>query len=354
MSRWHDWHEEVVSGRSGVLPSVVRSGLDIASQFYGAAVRWRNQSFDRGRKEVLSVAAPVISVGNLTTGGTGKSPMVIELARRLIAMGHTPAVVSRGYKSEATGESDEIMMMRRALSNLQCVVNVDRVAGANAAIANGADVILLDDGFQHRRLARDLDIVLIDATRPFGFGHLLPRGFLREPIENAKRADVLVLTRFDEVTDHRRAELLRMTRKLAGDACVLTCRHRSDSFASMKDAASDAGGPQERQPALLVSGIGNPQSFERTIREQHIEIAGHLKYADHHAYSDADVQSMLAEAAKLGAKSIVITAKDAPKLDRLNVTWTMPVFVCSVTIEFADDDSERMNKLIKDAIAKKR
>jgi tetraacyldisaccharide 4'-kinase len=350
MSRRHDWHEDIVSGRSGVLSSLVRGGLDVASKFYGIAVHWRNRSFDSGRQETQRVSVPVISVGNLTTGGTGKSPMVIELAGRLIKSGRRPAVVSRGYKSDSTGESDEIMMMRRALPELQCVVNVDRVAGANAAIANGADVILLDDGFQHRRLARDLDMVLIDATRPFGFGHLLPRGFLREPIENAKRADAIVLTRFDEVSDHRRAELLRMTKKLVGEDKVLTCRHRSDSFESIREGEAVTVGPKNHPPAFLVSGIANPDSFERTVREQSIEISGHQKYADHHAYSDGDAASICEEAARLGAHSIVTTAKDAPKLDRLGAAWTMPVFVCTVRIDFPDDDSKRMNKLLADAI----
>ena len=353
MSRWHDWHEDVASGRGGVLSSVVRGGLGLASHVYGAAVRWRNRSFDSGKREILSVSVPVISVGNLTTGGTGKSPMVIELARRLLAKGHKPAVVSRGYKSESTGESDEIMMMRRTLPDLQCVVNADRVAGANDAIIDGADVILLDDGFQHRRLARDLDLVLIDATRPFGFGHLLPRGFLREPIENAKRADVIILTRFDEVTDHRRAELLRLTQKLVGGDNVLTCTHRTDSFDAMGKQEAATGGPSEHQPVLLVSGIGNPDSFERTIGEQDIKVAGHLKYADHHAYTDADAESIRAEAARVEAKSIIITAKDAPKLDRLQIAWTVPVFVCTVQINFPSDDGVRMNKLLEDAVATK-
>ncbi|GJM26051.1 MAG: tetraacyldisaccharide 4'-kinase [Phycisphaerae bacterium] len=352
MSRWHDWHEDVVSGRSGVLSSVLRGGLDIASHVYGAAVRWRNRSFDNGKRETQSVSVPVISVGNLTTGGTGKSPMVIELARRLIKMGRRPAVVSRGYKSESTGESDEIMMMRQALPELQCVANVDRVVGANAAIANGADVILLDDGFQHRRLARDLDLVLIDATRPFGFGHLLPRGFLREPIENTKRADAIVLTRFDEVTDHRRAELLRLTKKLVGGGNVLTCTHRTDSFEPMQKKNSAVRSPKKHQPVLLVSGIGNPDSFERTVREQNIEVAGHLKYADHRAYGDADAEAIRTEAARLGAMSVITTAKDAPKLDRLGAIWTVPVFVCTVQIDFPDDDGERMNKLLAEATAK--
>ncbi len=353
MSRWHDWHEEIASGRGGAMSPVVRGGLGVASHIYGVAVRWRNQSFDRGRREVQSVAVPVISIGNLTTGGTGKSPMVIELAHRLIKMGCKPAVVSRGYKSEATGESDEIMMMQQAIPQLPCVANADRVAGANAAIANGANVILLDDGFQHRRLARDLDIVLIDATRPFGFGHLLPRGFLREPIENTSRADAVVLTRFDEVTNHRRAELLRLTKKLLGKGEVLTCRHRVDSFEPMRQGATGSKDPATCQPAFLVSGIGNPVSFERTVREQGIEIAGRERFVDHHTYGDSDVQSVCTKAANAGAKSIITTAKDAVKLDRLQATWTIPVFVCTVRIDFPDDDSERMNTLLSQAIAMK-
>ncbi len=351
MSRWQKWHEEIASGCGGALSSVVRSGLGLASHAYGAAVRWRNRSFDNGRREVRRVSVPVISIGNLTTGGTGKSPMVIELVYRLMKMGRKPAVVSRGYKPDATGESDEIMMMQRAIPDLLCVVNTDRVAGANAAIANDADVILLDDGFQHRRLARDLDLVLIDATRPFGFGHLLPRGLLREPIENANRADAIVLTRANEVTDHRRAELLRLIHKLVGETPVLSCMHRAGAIELMDESGSIPFDIGECQPVYLVSGIGNPDSFERTVRGREIEIAGHQKFADHHAYINAHVEMICESARTVGAKSIITTAKDAVKLNLLNATWTVPIFVSTVNIDFSDNDSERMRELLAQTVA---
>lgn len=160
----------------------VRAMLRVLEGLYARGVALRNTRYDRsGPRAVLDI--PVISVGNLTVGGTGKTPFVIELVKRLDRMGLSPAVVSRGYKAAEGQPNDEERLIRESCPSVVCICDPDRAAaGQFARTKFGADVIVLDDGFQHRQLARTLDIVLIDATCPFGFGHLLPRGLLREPV----------------------------------------------------------------------------------------------------------------------------------------------------------------------------
>ena len=168
---------------------------------YTAAVAYRNRRYDLGRAAIHHVAVPVISVGNLTLGGTGKTPMVKWVARRLLAQGSRVAIVSRGYGAAAGQQNDEARELSQALPEVPHVQNRDRVAGAERAIAEfSAQCILLDDGFQHRRLARDLDIVLLDALEPFGFEHVFPRGTLREPLAGLKRAQAVCLSRADAIS----------------------------------------------------------------------------------------------------------------------------------------------------------
>src|SRR5436190_16306424 len=197
---------DLVSGHwKGPLAIVLRGALWMLAHPYGWIVRRRNARFDRGLVQPTKVAAPVISVGNLTVGGTGKSPFVAWLARWFLDRGTSVTIISRGYGSRGGKPNDEALELAARLPGVPHLQNPDRIAAANQALAtNPAQVLILDDGFQHRRLARDLDIVLLDALAPFGYGHLLPRGLLREPIESLARAQVVALSRSDAVDAERR------------------------------------------------------------------------------------------------------------------------------------------------------
>ena len=176
--------QELVSGRRrGPAAAALRGALGAGEWFYTAAIRWRNRRYDRGRAPVHRVGVPVVSVGNLTLGGTGKTPLVGWLGRWFCRRGVRAAVVSRGYGAAAGQPNDEALELRRSLPGVPHLQDADRVAAARQAItACAAQLVVLDDGFQHRRLGRDLDIVLLDALEPFGFGHVFPRGMLREPV----------------------------------------------------------------------------------------------------------------------------------------------------------------------------
>src|SRR5438876_5539483 len=191
--------QDLISGRArGVGSSLCRLALSVASGPYGSAVHLRNWCYDRGWLPTHRPPVPVISVGNLTAGGTGKTPCVEYLARFLQARGLRPAVLSRGYRGNGR-PNDEALILEANLPDVPHLQGKDRVTRASQAVrVFGADVLILDDGFQHRRLRRDLDLVLIDAMNPWGHGRLLPRGLLREPISSLRRADAVIVTRLDQ------------------------------------------------------------------------------------------------------------------------------------------------------------
>ncbi len=188
---------DLVSGRrKGLAATFTRGVLRVAEMPYALAVSARNRRYDRGAHLTHRAGVPVISVGNLTLGGTGKTPMVKWLAQRLQNSGVRVAIVSRGYGAANGAPNDEAMELAAALPNVPHIQSRDRVAAAARAIQGfHSQVLLLDDGFQHRRLARDLDIVLLDALEPFGFEHVFPRGTLREPLAGLRRADFVCLSR---------------------------------------------------------------------------------------------------------------------------------------------------------------
>ena len=191
----------------GPLPATARGALAALAAPYALATAARNWLYDRRLLPVQAAPVPVISVGNLTLGGTGKTPLVAWICRQLIASGLRPAVVSRGYAARKGDTSDEAAELAILLPGVPHVADRDRVSGAATAARLGVHVVVLDDGFQHRRLHRNLDVVAIDASDPFGCGHLFPRGLLRERVCGLARADAVVLTRATGVDPDRRAAI---------------------------------------------------------------------------------------------------------------------------------------------------
>jgi len=309
---------EIVSGRQrGPAAAALRGLLAVAEVPYRAAVRWRNRRYDRHRAEVHRVEVPVVSVGNLTLGGTGKTPMVEYLVGRLQAMGLKPAVVSRGYGARRDGINDEALELRRRLPGVPHVQNPDRVAAARQAIdRHGAEAIVLDDGFQHRRLARDLDLVMLDALEPLGFERVFPRGTLREPLDGLRRADMVVLSRADLLSPSGRAELWQRVNTLAPGAARGEAVHGPISLVDADGGES----PLEHlvgQPVAAFCGIGNPAGFRQTLELCGCQLAGWRTFPDHHDYSLDDAEHLAGWAAALGAAWLICTEKDLVKLSPL-------------------------------------
>jgi len=306
---------------------VSRGLLGCAAACYGLVVRARNACYDRGWKKVHHASVPVISVGNITAGGTGKTPFVAWLAREHLE-GHCPAILSRGYGTDPrSGLDDENRLLETLAPGMPIVVDPDRVRAADLAVArHRARVLIMDDGFQHRRLARDLDIVLVDALAPFGGGlarrpcggHLLPRGLLREPLSGLARADLIVLTRTDLVSDDALRELRAELERHGAHAPVVLAAHRPTG---VRVVAGEGGGLTLESLAdgrwAALCGIGNPEGFRHTLERLGAEIVQFSAFPDHHRYRPDELEALLSSAAASGCLGVVTTEKDAMKLEHL-------------------------------------
>jgi tetraacyldisaccharide 4'-kinase len=292
----------------------LRGGLRLASLPYGLAVRLRNGLYEWGWKERHKAPVPVVSVGNLTAGGTGKTPCVEHVARFYRGRGRRVAVLSRGYGAGG-GRNDEAMVLEENLPDVPHLQGADRVALAAAAVEElESEVLVLDDGFQHRRLARDLDVVLIDATNPWGHGHLLPRGLLREPPSSLRRAGVVVLTRCDQVGGAARDLLREAVRRLAPGAPVAETTHRPVGLGNGARAAAPIDRVRGR-PVAAFCGVGNPEAFRRTLHDLGADVVAFRAFPDHHAYARADVDGLRAWARQQPSDCVVVTTqKDLVKL----------------------------------------
>ncbi|HYE06548.1 MAG TPA: tetraacyldisaccharide 4'-kinase [Planctomycetota bacterium] len=279
---------------------------------YRPLIGARNLAYDVGWKRSVDLGAPTIAVGNLTVGGTGKTPLVALIAAYLRDVRErNPAVLSRGYGAARGEANDEARML-----GLPAFCDPDRVAAASRARAAGHDCLILDDAFQHRRARRDLDLVLIDATRPWGAKRaaVLPLGLLREPRGGLRRADALVVTRVDAVppgeADALVADLARHGRP------VWRCHTRPLGLAALDGGPLMPATGLSGRPVVLASGIGNPLGFERMAAALGWDVRGSLRFPDHHGYRPADVERILAEA-QHHAATVVVTEKDAVKLKGL-------------------------------------
>jgi tetraacyldisaccharide 4'-kinase len=294
--------------------------LRAPAALYGVAVRCRNRLYDRGWLRAERLDLPVVSVGNLTAGGTGKTPVVAWVARELDRRGLPPGISSRGYKAPRGAASDETLLLAELLPGLLYVEDADRVRGARQLAELGAGAIVLDDGFQHRRLARDLDLVLVDATRPWGLATdaagrsvraLLPRGLLREAPAGLARADLILITRADQVGEERLRALERELSELAPHAPLARAAHRPVALREERVGRTSRLPLEELRgrPVDLASGIGNPDAFEASVRALGARIERHARFPDHHAWSARDLEGLGRD-----GRWLVTTAKDAVKL----------------------------------------
>ncbi|HXW16802.1 MAG TPA: tetraacyldisaccharide 4'-kinase [Candidatus Acidoferrales bacterium] len=320
---------------------------------YGALTRFRAWSYRKGIARAKRLPGVVISVGNLTVGGTGKTPFVIWLTSELIARGNHVAILTRGYRGKFRGVlsgAGELSIAKHAetmagLSDETCVaysrlssqpnasthfamgVGPDRFAAGQELARGGFDWFVLDDGFQHLQLARDLNILLIDATNPFGEGHLLPAGHLREPHSAMRRADIILITR-----GVRAPAIEGVIRRYLSKAPIFYATMRLDS---RELNAVETGAAASPHKFFAFAAIGNPSAFFENLREWGVSLAGHAAFPDHHKFSRADAKRLMTQACDAGADSLVCTQKDSFNL-RDAGSFDLPLFVCNASLEVHD------------------
>ncbi|MBI5190010.1 MAG: tetraacyldisaccharide 4'-kinase [Nitrospirae bacterium] len=304
----------------------------------------------------------VVSVGNITSGGTGKTPMVTHIVRRLSSKGRKVTIVTRGYGGSMEGGTavvsdgenillnteqagDEAVLLAKGLPGVPVVMGGDRYdAGMLAVRRFNPDVVILDDAFQRLDIMRDLDVLLLDAGNPFGNGYTLPMGYLREPRRAAGRADIAVLTRADE------GNLNSGMAKVAGVAPglpVAGAEHRAESLKSLLDGKELGLSWLSGKRVIAVSGIANPASFALILNGLNAKIAGNIDFSDHHAYRADDIETIDALVESAGAEVAVTTEKDAVKLSglmpgRARVLVLGIELVITVRSEIFDDALEEL------------
>ncbi len=326
--------------------SPTRAILHLGSLIYRLIVFSRNRLYDRQMLKSVRLACPVISVGNLTVGGTGKTPCVIGLAKMLARHGYRPAVLSRGYGGQNTGPvrivsdganaeqsaaetGDEPLLIARSLPGVPVITGARRTLTGQSAIERfNADVLICDDAFQHRQISRDINIVLLDAERPLGNGRLLPRGELREPAESLRRADCIVLTRADK-TGPTPARIARIAD--ASGIPVFRAVHR------FRELIGPGGGvlPPEHlrgKKVCAFCGIAKPASFKKILLEAEAEVLSFIDFPDHYVYNRDDLEALRRHFSAQNADCRLTTEKDAMRLEAFP-DFLKTLFVARVEME---------------------
>jgi tetraacyldisaccharide 4'-kinase len=371
---------QLVHGKEehGILPKVVISVLYVFSFIYGRLVNVKLAWYNNGILKRKSLDCHVISLGNITVGGTGKTPTAQCLARDIRDMGYRVVILNRGYRAKWRGEvgivsdgkklymsaaeaGDEAFLLAKHLPNVPVLIGPNRsVTGRYAVEHFGAEVAILDDGYQHWQLIRDMDILLIDAVNVFGNGYMLPRGTLREPMSHLDRADVCLMTKVDQAAEGSCKHIRDTVGQYNDHALVVESIHLPRCFIEISDWYQDIAGDgidisyMKNKKVMAVSAIGNPASFEQTIGDIGAEIVESLRFPDHHDYTDEEMMDVFQQAQNQGAEAIVITEKDAVKIPDgiMKAKRPIPVFVISVEVTFEVGNKEFKELLTKSLEAK--
>ena len=307
---------DLISGRRrGWWAGLQRSVLKLATIPYATAVAGRNLLFRYRVKKSHAIPVPVISVGNITAGGTGKTPLVAWLAKQLVDRGIRVTLISRGYGSRVDGLNDEALEIAQRIPGIPHLLDPNRVRAAWQAVNDHASqLIVLDDGFQHRRIARDLDVVLVDATNPFGYGHLLPRGTLREPPAALQRADLLALTRVDLVEPESLCVLEDQLTRHAPGVPQFHVAYQPSHLLNVAGEQQELRGLQGKSVAAFC-GIGNPHAFRLTLEGSGCRLVDFRAFPDHHPFGEEDLESLTRWLTHLHqVDAVICTHKDLVKI----------------------------------------
>jgi tetraacyldisaccharide 4'-kinase len=310
--------EELISTQNpGIRVLLIRAALRFASWPYSLITWARNLAYELGIFRCSAAPIPIISVGNLTVGGTGKTPSVDWLCTRLEALGQKVAILSRGYGARAGELNDEGRWLQLRHPKALVLQSPDRRTIAKDAAAAGATIAILDDGFQHRKLRRNLDWVLVDATRPFGYDAHLPRGLLREHPSGLRRADAVFISRAESLSEAARAALEERLRAF-GAKRIWAMRLEAEGLRQLQETRASLG------PDWLIGrritaacGLGNPRSFLTSLEGLGAEVLAFRFFPDHHEYDERDIEALQQMARDAKAEAILITEKDAVKIARL-------------------------------------
>ena len=327
---------------------------------YGAIINARNALYEKGLLKSFSLGVPTISIGNITVGGTGKTPMVAFVAEILAEQGEKVCILTRGYGREnakqriLVSDGEQILaeakkagdepfeLAQKLLGKAVVVADANRVAAGNWAREKfGIMTFVLDDAFQHRQAKRDLDIVLLDATNPFGNGKLLPFGILREPLENLKRADAIVITRANLVADLNNPK--SQISKITPNCPIFISENKITNLTKLKEFHAEAQssqrtkdkGQRTKNKAFAFCGLGNPNNFFEQLRREDFDLMATETFPDHHFYTPKDIAKIENKAKTNNAQILLTTAKDTVKLKDLD--FNLPCFVVENELVFEDE-----------------
>jgi len=347
------------SKETGVLDKIIFSPFYLLSILYGAAVRFRLALYSSGLFKVREIGCKVVSVGNITVGGTGKTPTVEFIARSLNERGVKVAILSRGYRRTGKGigvvsdghqlllgpeeAGDEPYMLAKRLRTIPVLVGADRYELGRYALERfPLDVIILDDGFQHIRLKRDIDILLVDGEKGFGNAHLLPRGPLREPLSAMKRADIFLITKASSDTGRIADSIMDKQ----PEADVFKSSYRPESIISLIDGAKTDLDAISGRKVMALSAIANPSSFITLLSSLGCTLVSEVSFPDHHSYAAKDMEGVEEKAKEAGAEFIVTTEKDAVKIELFKDMMGMPIYYLEIGLNMNGNEERFINAIL--------
>lgn len=345
------WYERVISGdKKGLPASFVRAMLTMISAVYRMLHLLRAAAYKLRLRRIRSLPGKVVSVGNLTVGGTGKTPFVEALARMVKQKDYKPVILSRGYGSTDGAASDEYMVLAENLPGVAHYAHPSRYqAGMEAAGKEDPDIFLLDDGFQHWQLRRDLDIVLVDALNPFGYGRLTPRGMLREPLRALRRADVFVITRSNQALPAIIDMLKQTLRRINSEASLVVTHHEVRVLRDVRTRKKYDVEFLKGSRVLGFCGIGNPRAFHGLLVHLGAQVAAFHAFRDHFRYTPRIVELTVKEAQLRGCEVLVTTQKDAVKLR--DYERELPILELLIGVRITEgrgELEERLARLLED------